>query len=355
MFLSVNAARLARSRPVPASHREAASAGSVRGTIDPSQARRALTSDATLSRPSWCAPMPFIVSHHRAPIAPCPERPAPTASCDATLPPRITLASDPCAFCRSIRDALRGTSLPVTSLRSCRVGVTRMRNPVSRRSLLSPLPRSSPPREGSSTALSIRSSPVRAQPRLDRARAPRGTRAAAIPVRSTDICNPQDLFSTTSPWSRCVPNRVAHAIRELPVLRRPPASAIRALPSSRFCAPRYFLRVTPHGVPLTSLVAFAASDRDEPRARLLAMSSEPIFVAPRERSRRGNRLRTSFTLSRLPPRPTNRPKRVALDRSSRTIARATQEELLQRFTDPRALLRASSPRLSRAGQRAAEA
>jgi hypothetical protein len=75
--------------------------------------------------------------------------------------------------------------------------------------------------------------------------------------------------------------------------------------------------------------------------------SEPIFVAPRERSRRGNRLRTSFTLSRLPPRPTNRPKRVALDRSSRTIARATQEEVLQRFTDPRALLRASCPRLSR--------
>jgi hypothetical protein len=132
----------------------------------------------------------------------------------------------------SIRDALRGTSLPVTSLRSCRVGVARMRNPVSRRSLLSPLPRSVSFEIGSSTALSNRSSPVRAPSRLDRARAPRGTRAAAIPVRSTDICNPQDLFSTTSPTVSVRSESCSHAIREPPVQRRQPASAVRALPFS---------------------------------------------------------------------------------------------------------------------------
>lgn len=136
----------------------------------------------------------LIDLHHRTAIAPCPERSLCATSFDVTLPPRTALASDPSAFCRSIRDALRGTSLPVTSLRSSRVGVARTAEPVSRGSLLSLLPRSSSMRR-SSTALSIRSSPVRAQPRLDRARAPRGTRAAAIPVRSTDICNPQDHFS----------------------------------------------------------------------------------------------------------------------------------------------------------------
>lgn len=63
-------------------------------------------------------------------------------------------------------------------------------------------------------------SPTRAQPRLDRARAPRGTRAAAIPVRSTDICNPQDLFSTTSPTVSVCSESCSHANRELPVQRR---------------------------------------------------------------------------------------------------------------------------------------
>jgi hypothetical protein len=260
---------LARSRPVPASHREAASAGSVRGTIDPSQARRALTSDATLSRPSWCAPMPFIVSHHRAPIAPCPERPAPTASCDATLPPRITLASDPCAFCRSIRDALRGTSLPVTSLRSCRVGVARIWNPVSRGSLLSLLPRSSPFR-GEDRRLLSRSGrhPSRAQPRLDRAHAPRGTRAAAIPVRSTDICNPQDLFFNDEPlclgaFRIVLPTRFGS--------RRFYAGGPLRRSVHRFSAALRAAAFTPrHAARRASdvLSAFAASDRDEPRARI---------------------------------------------------------------------------------------
>jgi len=88
--------------------------------------------------------------------------------------------------------------------------------------------------------------------------------------------------------------------------------------------PRHLLRVTPHGVPLTS---FALSPRAIGTSPALAYSesSEPSFVAPRERSRRGIRLRTPFILSCLPPRPTNRPKRVALRSVQPTIARATQK------------------------------
>lgn len=80
----------------------------------------------------------------------------------ATRPCRrgSALASDPCAFCRSIRDALRGTSLPVTSLRSCRVGVARIWNPASRGSLLSLLPRS-PPFRGEDRRLLSRSGVTR--------------------------------------------------------------------------------------------------------------------------------------------------------------------------------------------------
>jgi len=162
------------------------------------------------------------------------------------------------------------------------------------------------------------------------------------------------IFQRRAPLSRCVPNRVAHAIREPPVLRRWPASAVRALLPSSYCVPRHFLRVTPHGVPLTSLALSPRAIGTSP-ALAYSESSEPSFVAPRERSRRGIRLRTPFILSCLPPRPTNRPKRVALRSVQPTIARATREELLQRFTDPRALLSATSPRLSRVGQRTAEA
>lgn len=184
--------------------------------------------------------MPFTDSHHRPAIAPCPEPPLRAASCDATLPPRIALASDPMRLssfdprCASRYEPSRHELALVSSGRDPHAESGFAKEPAL---AAPPIPSVG---GRSSTALSIRSSPVRAQPRLDRARAPRGTRAAAIPVRSTDICNPQDSFSTTSPSSRCVPNRVAHAIREPPVLRRQPASAIRALPFSRFCAPRYF-------------------------------------------------------------------------------------------------------------------
>lgn len=259
----------------------------------------------------------------------------------------------PVRLCRSIRDALRGTSLPVTSLRSCRVGVTRMRNPVSRRSLLSPLLRSLPLERDRRLLSRDGRSPVRAQPRLDRARAPRGTRAAAIPVRSTDICNPQDLFSTTSPTvsvrsESCCP-RDSGAAGSTPATHfGDPCAAFQ-----QHCARRDLLRLAPHGVPLTSSILSPRAIGTSP-ALAWCESSEPSFVAPRERSRRGIRLRTPFTLSCLSPRPTNRPKRVALDRSSRQ-SRKRHSELLQRFTDPRALLGATSPRLSRVGQRAAEA
>lgn len=88
--------------------------------------------------------------------------------------------------------------------------------------------------------------------------------------------------------------------------------------------PRHFLRVTPHGVPLTSLALSPRAIGTSP-ALAYSESSEPSFVAPRERSRRGIRLRTPFLLSCLPPRPTNRPKRVALRSVQPMIARATQE------------------------------
>lgn len=99
--------------------------------------------------------------------------------------------------------------------------------------------------------------------------------------------------------------------------------------SQQLCVPRHFLRVTPHGVPLTSLVCF----RRERSGR--APRSHIARAPSRAPSRRVNgravrfRLRTPSTLSCLSPRPTNRPERVALDRSSRTIARATRRELLQ--------------------------
>lgn len=179
-------------------------------------------------------------------------------------------------------------------------------------------------RRGSSTALSIRCHPSRAQPRLDRAHAPRGTRAAAIPVRSTDICNPQDLFSTTSPTvsvcsESCCP-RDSGAAGSTPVARfGDPCAAFQQL-----CVPRHLLRVTPHGVPLTSLALSPRAIGTSP-ALAYSESSEPSFVAPRERSRRGIRLRTPFLLSCLPPRPTNRPKRVALRSVQPMIARATQK------------------------------
>lgn len=213
--------------------------------------------------------MPFIVSHHRAPIAPCPEPPAPTASCDATLPPRITLASDPCAFCRSIRDARRGTSLPVTSLRSCRVGVARIwKSGFAREPALAAPPIASLSRRGSSTALSIRCHPSRAQPRLDRAHAPRGTRAAAIPVRSTDICNPQDLFFNDEPdrlgvFRIVLPTRFG-SLRFYAggPLRRSVHCFSAGLRAAAF-TPRHAARRASD-----VLSAFAASDRDEPRARI---------------------------------------------------------------------------------------
>jgi hypothetical protein len=184
-------------------------------------------------------------------------------------------------------------------------------------------------RFGSSTALSIRSSPVRAPSRLDRARAPRGTRAAAIPVRSTDICNPQDFFfndeSDRLGVLRIVFPRDSGAPGSTPEARfGGPCTASRHL-----CAPRHFLRVTPHGVPLTSLVGFRRERSGRaPRSRIARAPSR----AP---SRRVNGRAGRFDSGRLPlfsclpPRPTDRPERVALHRSSRTIARATQQELLQ--------------------------
>jgi len=202
------------------------------------------------------------------------DRSVPGATCAHRVLRRDPAAEDhscerPVRLCRSIRDALRGTSLPVTSLRSCRVGVTRMRNPVSRGSLFSLLPRSSPFR-GEDRRLLSRSGvhPFRAQPRLDRAHAPRGTRAAAIPVRSTDICNPQDLFSTTSPTvsvrsESCCP-RDSGAAGSTPATHfGGPCAAFRAALRAAAFTPRHAARRASD-----VLSAFAASDRDEPRARM---------------------------------------------------------------------------------------
>lgn len=308
---------------VPASLCETASAGSVRGTIDPSTRQTSSPSDAPLSRPSRCAPMPFIVSHHRAQISPCPEPAAPAASCDATLPPRTALASDPNASCRfDPRCASR-----YEPSRHELALVSSGRGPYAESGFAQEPALAAPPifsfEIGSSTALSSRSSPVRAPSRLDRARAPRGTRAAAIPVRSTDICNPQDLFSTTSPTVSVCSESCSHATREPPVQRRQPASAVRALPFSSLRSaalpPRYAARRT------SDVLGCSHRERSgrAPRSHVARAPSR----AP---SRRVNGRAGRFDSGRLPlfsclsPRPTNRPERVALDRSSRTIARATR-------------------------------
>jgi len=282
----------------------------------------------------------LIDSHHRAAIAPCPERSLHATSFDVTLPPRTALASDPSAFCRSIRDALRGTSLPVTSLRSRRVGVARTAEPVSRGSLLSLLPRPSSMRR-SSTALSIRSSPVRAQPRLDRARAPRGTRAAAIPVRSTDICNPQDCFSIRraprlGPLRIVLPTRLGSRRFYAGLL----ALAVRALPFSSICASRHFLRVTPHGVPLTSLQLSPRAVGTSP-APAYSESCEPTGGAPRKRSCQLGSAPDAFHS----PRASRRGRRIDRNESrsigpaERSRERRTRASAVF-STDPRALLRA---------------
>lgn len=57
----------------------------------------------------------------------------------------------------------------------------------------------------------------RSQSRLGRALATRGRSGGARRSVSTDVCNPQDFFSTTRSASRSTPNRDSHAIREAPV------------------------------------------------------------------------------------------------------------------------------------------
>jgi len=121
---------------------------------------------------------------------------------------------------------------------------------------------------GSSTALSSRCHPSRAQPRLDRAHAPRGTRAAAIPVRSTDICNPQDLFFNDEPlclgaFRIVLPTRFgSRRFYAGGPLRRSVHCFSAALRAAAF-TPRHAARRASD-----VLSAFAASDRDEPRARI---------------------------------------------------------------------------------------
>jgi len=132
------------------------------------------------------------------------------------------------------------------------------------------------------------------------------------------------VFQRRARPSRCVPNRVAHAIREPPVLRRWPASAVRALLFSRIACRGIYSASRRTACLLTSLALSPRAIGTSP-ALAYSESSEPSFVAPRERSRRGIRLRTPFLLSCLPPRPTNRPKRVALRSVQPMIARATQK------------------------------
>jgi len=93
---------------------------------------------------------------------------------------------------------------------------------------------------------------------------------------STDVCNPQDLFSTTSPVSRCTPNRIPRD-SGIAGSRRRSASAIRALVT------RYFSRI--HAARRASDVR--PSCRGErsgraPRPRI-ARAASRSSAAPRER------------------------------------------------------------------------
>lgn len=111
----------------------------------------------------------------------------------------------------------------------------------------------------------------RSQSRLGRALATRGRSGGDRRSVSTDVCNPQDFFSTTRSPSRSTPNRDSHAIREPPVRS----------PAIRFGEPTFAGR---RASDVRSI--FAASGRDEPRARV---SREP---------RAERRLRTSSSLLR---------------------------------------------------------
>jgi hypothetical protein len=174
--------------------------------------------------------MPFIVSHHRAPIAPCPEPPAPTASCDATLPPRVTLASNPCAFV--VRSAMRFAVRAFPSRACARVewawpvyGI-RFRAGACSRCSPDPLPFEERIVDCSLEPVSPVSSAAEAR---SRAR-PAWDASGGDPGPFDRYLQPtRFVFQRRAPPSRCVPNRVAHAIREPPVLRRWPASAVRAL------------------------------------------------------------------------------------------------------------------------------
>lgn len=314
---------------VPASLREAASAGSVRGTIDPFTRQTSSPSDAPLSRPSRCAPMPFIVSHHRAQISPCPEPPAPAASCDATLPPRTALASDPNAFCRfDPRCASR-----YEPSRHELALVSSGRGPYAE--------------SGFAQEPALAAPPIRLFRDwiVDCSLEPVITRSSAVEARSRARSAWDASGGDPGPFdrhmqpTRFIFNDESDRLGSFRIVFPRDSGASGSTPAARFggpctafqqlCAPRHFLRVTPHGVPLTSLVCSR-------RERSGRAPRPHIARAPsRAPSRRVNGRAGRFDSGRLPlfsclwPQPTNRPKRVALDRSSRTIARATQKELLQ--------------------------
>lgn len=112
---------------------------------------------------------------------------------------------------------------------------------------------------------------------------------------STDICNPQDSFSTTNTFVSV--HSGSHYPRDpgTAVSRRRPASAIRA--PARVISSAH----TPHGVPLTSLslVLRAVGTSPAPACRT---NREPTIGAPRETADHpGDRLQTPSTPLHLPP------------------------------------------------------
>jgi hypothetical protein len=224
-------------------------------------------SDAPLSRPSRCAPMPFIVSHHRAQISPCPEPPAPAASCDATLPPRTALASDPNAFCRfDPRCASR-----YEPSRHELALVSSGRGPYAE--------------SGFAQEPALAAPPIRLFRDwiVDCSLEPVITRSSAVEARSRARSAWDASGGDPGPFdrhmqpTRFIFNDESDRLGSFRIVFPRDSGASGSTPAARFggpctafqqlCAPRHFLRVTPHGVPLTSLVALAASDRDEPRAR----------------------------------------------------------------------------------------
>lgn len=148
------------------------------------------------------------------------------------------------------------------------MGVARFPVRFRSRSLLSPLLSNSRFREISACGVDPVVTRDRSQSRLGRAHAPRGRSGGDRRSVSTDICNPQDLFSNDEPRVSFTPNRDSHAIREPPVLG----------PAIRFGEPAF----SSAGVPLTSDRSFAAGGGTSP-ALAYRESREPSVGSERLR------------------------------------------------------------------------